>query len=185
MFSTSKAKYLLVFLSKPFQVFEPLFLVHVSMQRQWRTIHDHQQTVESLDAFDAVGEHHGAPRILEQEVIKVEVLLVLLTVDVCFGQRLHCGLLPGEVDDFGLGLYSHLLHEGFQIGPGLQFLLLLQEAAGQTVSHCQSGGEHKHLSLRIKVCRVQHLQQTLQLSEVAFFHHSVSFINYQTPGRSN
>lgn len=126
------------------------------MQR--RTTQDLQQGGEPLDALDAVCKHHGAGRVLKQEVIKVEVLVVLLTVDQCFSQCLHRGLLPGEVDDFGLGLHPQLIHENFQFAPVVQLLPLLQEAAGQTVSHRQSGREHKGLSRGVEVCSVQHFQ---------------------------
>lgn len=127
-------------LSKPFQVFKALFLVHVGMKRQRSAVQDNQQGVQSLDTVYTVGKDHGAARILEQEVIKVEVLVLLLTVDLCLHQGLNSRLLSGEVNDFGFGLDPHSLHENFQLGPLVQILLLfLQEAGGQAASHGQCG----------------------------------------------
>lgn len=147
-------------------------------------VQDDQQRVQSFDTVYTVGKHHGAPRILKQEVIEVEVLLIFLTVDLCLSQCLHSRLLPGEVNDFRLGLNSHLLHKNFQFGPLFQvlLLLLLKEAGGQAVDHCQGGREHKCLPCWIELCGVKHLQQILQLDEVSSFHHAVGFINNQTPG---
>lgn len=156
--------------------------MHVGVQGQWSAVQDDQQGVESLDAVYAVGKHHGAPRVLEQEVIKVEILLLLLTVDTRLSQRLRCRLLPGEVDDFGFGFDPHFLHENLQLAPLVQILLLLlQEAGGQAVGHCQGGGEHKRLPRGIKVNSVEHLQQTLQLCKVASFYHAIGFVDDQAP----
>lgn len=172
---------LLLSFSKAFQVFEALFLVHVGMQRERTEVQDNQESVEPLDAVDAVSEHHGATRILKQEVVQVEVLLILLTMYLRLSQALHGGLLPREVDDLRFGLNPHLLHQDFQFAPVLQlFLLLLQDAAGQTVHHGQSGGEHKRLSGGVEVGGVEHLQEALQLCKVTLFYHAVGFINNQT-----
>lgn len=170
-------------LSKPLQVFEALFLVHIGMQRQWSTVQDDQQGVQSLDTVYTVGKHHGAARILEQKVIKEEVLFFFLTMDSGLSQGLHSCLLPGQVNDFWFGLDSHFLHENFQLVPLVQILplLLLQEADGHAASHGQCSREHKGLPLGIKVHSVEHLQNTLQLSKVAFLHHAIGFINYQAP----
>lgn len=170
-------------LSEPFQVFEALFLVHVGMKRQWSAVQDNQQRVQSLDTIYAVSKHHGAARILEQEVIKVEVHVLLLTVDPCLSQGLRGRLLPGQVNDFGFGLDPHFLHENFQLAPLVQILLplLLQEAGGQAVSHGQRGREHEGLPRGIEVHGVQHLQQTLQLRKVASLYHAICFVNDQAP----
>lgn len=169
-------------LSKPLQVFEALFLVHVGMKRQWSTVQDHQQGVQSLDTVYTVSEHHGAARILEQKVIKVKVLVLLLTMDSGLSQGLHSRLLPGQVNDFGFGLDPHFLHENFQLVPLVQILLLLlQEAGGQAVSHGQRGGEHKGLPCGVKVHGVEHLQQVLQLCKVASLDHAICFIYDQAP----
>lgn len=167
-------------LSKPFQIFEALFLVHVGMKRQWSTVQNNQHGVQSLDTVYTVGKHHGAARILKQEVIKVKVLLLLLTVDSCLSQCLHSCLLPCQIEDFGFGLDPHFLHEDFQPAPLVQILLLLlQEASGQAASHGQCGWEHKRLPRGIEVHGVQHLQQTLQLCKVASLYHAIRFINDQ------
>lgn len=158
--------------------------MHVGMKRQGRKVHDNQQGVEPLDAVYAVGEHHGAPRVLEQEVIEVEVLLVLLTVDLCLGQGLHSCLLPGQVNDFGFGPHTDSLHENVQPASLLHvplLLILLQDARGQAVGHGQGGREHKDLPRGIEVHGVQHLQQALQLCKVAPFHHTIGFINDEAP----
>lgn len=172
----------LVPFGKPFQVFEALFLVHVGMKRQWSTVQDNHQGIQSLDTVYTVGKHHGATRILEQEVIKVEVLILLLTVDSCLSQGLHSCLLPGQVNDFGFGLDPHFLHEKFQSAPLVQILLLLlQKAGGQAVNHGQSGREHKCLPCWIEMHGGQHLQQTLKLCKVASLYHSICFIDDQAP----
>lgn len=157
--------------------------MHVGMERQRSTVQDNQQGVQSLDTVYTVGKHHGAARVLEQEVIKVEVLLLLLTVDSCLSQGLHSCLLPGQVNDFGFGPDPHFLHENFQLAPLVQILLLLllQDASGQAASHGQCGREHECLPRGIKVCGVQHFQQTLQLCKVASLYHAVCFINDQAP----
>lgn len=154
------------------------------MQRQRTAVQDNQQGVEPLDAVNAVGKHHGAAGVLEEEVVEVEVLLLLLTLDFGLRQGLGGRLLPRQVNDFGLGLDAHFLHEGFQPVPLVQ-ILPLEEAGGKAASHGQRGREHKGLPRRVEVRAVQHLQQTLQFGKVAPLNHAICFINDQAPGKQN
>lgn len=157
--------------------------MHVGMQRERVAVQNDQKSTEPLDAVDAVSEHHCATGILKQEVVQVEVLLILLTMDLRFSQGLHGRLLPGEVEDFRFGLNPHLLHQDFQFAPVVQLplLLLLQDTAGQAMNHRQSGRKHECLSGGVEVCGVEHLQEVLQLCEVTSLYHAVSFVNDQTP----
>lgn len=169
-------------LGEPLQVFQPLLLVHVGMQLQRGALQDGEKGGQPLDAVDAVGEDHGAARVLQQEVVEVEVLVVGGAVDSAFGQRLHGGLLPAQIDDLGLGLHAHLLHEALQLALLIHPLevLLVQEAAGRLVDEGQRGREHKRLPLGVVVRLVEHLEQLAQLGVVTFLHHSVGFIDDET-----
>lgn len=62
--------------------------------------HRKRDFVSPSDTVDGVAKDEGSSRMLLQEVVEVEVLLLDGAVDAGFGQSLGSADLPGYVNDF-------------------------------------------------------------------------------------
>lgn len=108
--------------SKLLQVSEPLLLVHAGMQGQWHDIQDLEEPREAFDARDAVGKYQATTWVLHEKIVEIQVFLICLAVDLSLRQRLHCALIPCEVNDFRFAPHANLLHEKVKFGSFIHFL---------------------------------------------------------------
>ena len=60
--------------SEFFQVFQPLFLVHVSVEREGVSFEEGEDGDQAPNTVLTVGENKSATWILYQEVVKVQIL---------------------------------------------------------------------------------------------------------------
>ena len=93
------------------EILEPLSLVHVGVERQRRALEQREDGHHAADAVLAVAEDERALRVLLQEVVEVEVLLLQGAVDAGLRQGQGRALLVGQVDDLGTVLHAHLGHQ--------------------------------------------------------------------------
>ena len=93
------------------QIFQPLPLMHISMEWQRCALKKCEDRHQSPDTVLAVTKHQGPLGVLLQEVIEVEVLLFQTTVDTGFSQGCGCALFLGEVDDLGLLFHAYFTHQ--------------------------------------------------------------------------
>lgn len=60
--------------SEFFQVFQSLFLMHISMEGERVCLKECKYGYKPTDTVLTVGKHQGAPWILDQEVVEVKIL---------------------------------------------------------------------------------------------------------------